>query len=125
MSPSPRIFSNRFSDLEQKWFMLLESLMNTFFFRDHFFETKFGHFFILHFQNVALGTLEKPMVHLLKQLLTPSAAVEAAFQRIAKIDALHSLHDGLKLFLHHFVLGRKKKDNAAYNLIQERVKLID
>ena len=33
----------------------------------------------------------------------PSAAVEAAFQRIAKIDALHSLHDGLKLFLHHFV----------------------
>ena len=55
----------------------------------------------------------------------PSAAVEAAFQRIAKIDALHSLHDGLKLFLHHFVLGRKKKDNAAYNLIQERVKLID
>ena len=111
--------------------MLLESLMNTFFFRDHFFETKFGHFFILHFQNVALGTLEKPMVHLLKQLLTdlltehPSAAVEAAFQRISKIDALHSLHDGLKLFLHHFVLGRKKKDNAAYNLIQERVKLID
>ncbi|KAL3832507.1 hypothetical protein ACJMK2_024144 [Sinanodonta woodiana] len=83
------------------------------------------------FKTISFGTLEKPMVHLLKQILTdlllnyPDSIVEAVFQRIALLDKLRLLHEGLRLFMHHFLLRQKNKDGQKNPLLQERVEIAD
>ncbi|XP_060588437.1 nucleolar MIF4G domain-containing protein 1-like [Ruditapes philippinarum] len=78
---------------------------------------------------VSFGTLEKGMVRLLKQLLTDllleqsQSEVEAAFTRIAQIDKLKPLNEGLRLFLRHFLVGKKSETKSA-KLI-ERVDIVD
>ena len=70
------------------------------------------------------------MVRLLKQVLTdlllehPQSTTDAVFQRIAQLDKLKLLHEGLLLFLHHFILGKRKEDtNIA--ILKERIEIID
>jgi nucleolar MIF4G domain-containing protein 1 len=69
------------------------------------------------------------MVRLLKQLLTDllleqsQSEVEAAFTRIAQIDKLKPLNEGLRLFLRHFLVG-KKSETKSVKLI-ERVDIVD
>jgi nucleolar MIF4G domain-containing protein 1 len=69
------------------------------------------------------------MVRLLKQLLTDllleqsQSEVEAAFTRIAQIDKLKPLNEGLRLFLRHFLVGKKSETKSA-KLI-ERVDIVD
>ena len=81
-------------------------------------------------QVVTFGTLEKPMVRLLKQVLSdllleyPQSTTEAVFQRIAQLDKLKVLHEGLRLFLHHFILGKRKGDSDIATL-KERVEIVD
>ena len=84
-------------------------------------------------QVVTFGTLEKPMVRLLKQVLSsllleyPHTITTSVFQRIAQLDKLKLLHEGLRLFLHHFILGKRKDgvDAANIAILKERVEMID
>ena len=70
------------------------------------------------------------MVRLLKQVLTelllehPQSTSEAVFQRIAQLDKLKLLHEGLLLFLHHFILG-KRKDDPNYAKLKEKIEVVD
>ncbi|KAK3603642.1 hypothetical protein CHS0354_017359 [Potamilus streckersoni] len=83
------------------------------------------------FKTISFGTLEKPMVHLLKQILTdlllnyPDSVVEAVFHRIAVLNKLHLLHEGLRLFMHHFLLRQKHKDGQKNPHLKEKVEIAD
>ncbi|KAL4222707.1 Nucleolar MIF4G domain-containing protein 1 [Mactra antiquata] len=81
------------------------------------------------FKVISFGTLEKAMVRLLKQLFTDLlleqslADVEAAFTRVAKIDKLKIMHEGLRLFLRHFLLGKNVKSKPEQ--LVERVDAVE
>lgn len=64
------------------------------------------------------------MKQVLTKLLTdyPENIVEDAFLRIAPLQKLHVLHEGLKLFMHHFLII-KNSDKPA--IIKDRVKLAE
>ncbi|KAH3692820.1 hypothetical protein DPMN_194574 [Dreissena polymorpha] len=70
------------------------------------------------------------MVRLLKQIMTeilldhPEAIVKDCFTRIAQLDKLKPLHEGLRLFLRHF-LTRWKKAEPKNPLLLERIELVD
>ena len=72
------------------------------------------------------------MVRLLKQVLSsllleyPHTITTSVFQRIAQLDKLKLLHEGLRLFLHHFILGKRKDGpDANIAILKERVEMID
>ena len=71
------------------------------------------------------------MVRLLKQLFTeillehPQEVVEAVFTRISQLDKLKTLHEGLKLFLQHFLIGRKKDESQQNTKLLKRVEIVD
>ena len=82
-------------------------------------------------QVVEFGTVQKSMVRLLKQVLSeilldhPQDKMEAVFLRIAPLVKLKKLHEGLKLFMHHFLIG-KRKDSAGVNpILKERIVIVD
>ena len=70
------------------------------------------------------------MVRLLKQVLSDlllehsQSTTEAVFQRIAQLNKLKMLHEGLRLFLHHFILG-KRKEGTNISVLKERVEMVD
>jgi nucleolar MIF4G domain-containing protein 1 len=68
---------------------------------------------------VEFGTLERNMVRFLKQVLQeilldyPDHVIQDVFSRIAPLTKLHLLHEGLKLFMRHFLLGKKSKNRVV------------
>ncbi|XP_053374395.1 nucleolar MIF4G domain-containing protein 1 homolog [Mercenaria mercenaria] len=78
---------------------------------------------------ISFGTLEKGMVRLLKRLLMEllldysQSEIEAAFTRIAQIDKLKQLNEELRLFLRHFLVGKKSETKNVKLL--ERVDIVD
>ena len=86
-------------------------------------------FTLIYFQVVQFGTLEKAMVRLLKQIMNDllleqsESTVDAVFTRIATLDKLKQLHEGLRLFLRHFLIGSKKREKDP--VLVERVELVD
>ena len=71
------------------------------------------------------------MVRLLKQVLSellvdyPYNKTEAVFARIAPLVKLKKLHEGLKLFMHHFLIGKKKDGQDVNPVLRERVELVE
>lgn len=69
------------------------------------------------------------MVRLLKQVMTDllieqsEQTVDSVFSRIAQLDKLRPLHEGLRLFLRHFLIGSKKSEKDP--VLVERVELVD
>ncbi|XP_064614113.1 nucleolar MIF4G domain-containing protein 1-like [Liolophura sinensis] len=83
-------------------------------------------------KTVEFGTLEKPMVRFLKTVLLgilldhPDHVTSDVFSRIAPLSKLHMLQEGLKLFMHHFLLKSKKnKSLDSSNVLAERIKLAE
>ncbi|XP_063421537.1 nucleolar MIF4G domain-containing protein 1-like [Mytilus trossulus] len=82
------------------------------------------------FKVVEFGTLDKNMVRFLKQVLQeilldhPDHVMQEVFSRIAPLTKLHLLHEGLKLFMRHFLVGKKSKQEQNKLLI-ERVSLAE
>lgn len=82
-----------------------------------------------NFQTVSFGTLEKGMVRLLKQIMSellleqPEQTVSAVFSRISHLDKLKQLHEGLRLFLRHFLIGVRKGDKDP--ALVDRVELVE
>jgi nucleolar MIF4G domain-containing protein 1 len=70
------------------------------------------------------------MVRFLKQVLQeilldyPDHVIQDVFSRIAPLTKLHLLHEGLKLFMRHFLLGKKSKQDQNKVLV-ERVSLAE
>lgn len=70
------------------------------------------------------------MVRFLKQVLQetlldyPDQVIQDVFSRIAPLTKLHLLHEGLKLFMRHFLLGKKSKQDQNKVLV-ERVSLAE
>ncbi|XP_077978502.1 nucleolar MIF4G domain-containing protein 1-like [Glandiceps talaboti] len=64
---------------------------------------------------IEFAEMNKPMMHWLRQVLlelllhTPKDASKAVFSRIASYPKLQPLRDGLRLFMHHFLLRQKHK----------------
>lgn len=79
---------------------------------------------------VEFGTLDRNMVRFLKQVLQetlldyPDQVIQDVFSRIAPLTKLHLLHEGLKLFMRHFLLGKKSKQDQNKVLV-ERVSLAE
>lgn len=72
------------------------------------------------------------MVRFLKTVLLgilldhPDHVTSDVFSRIAPLSKLHMLQEGLKLFMHHFLLKSKnKKSMDSSNLLVERIKLAE
>ncbi|XP_052760287.1 nucleolar MIF4G domain-containing protein 1-like [Mya arenaria] len=82
------------------------------------------------FKTVQFGTLDKAMVRFMKHFMTelllehPDDNVKEVFTRIAHIDKLKPLHEGLKLFLKHFLVKGKKSEPKSPMLI-ERVEMVE
>ncbi|XP_061195672.1 nucleolar MIF4G domain-containing protein 1-like [Saccostrea echinata] len=76
---------------------------------------------------VEFGTLGVHMLRFLKQLIqsvlldNPEDVTKSVFQRIAPLSKLHHLHEGLKLFMQHFLLRKKSKDVRDTPLLRERI----
>ncbi|XP_069109794.1 nucleolar MIF4G domain-containing protein 1-like [Argopecten irradians] len=83
------------------------------------------------FKVVEFGVLDKIMVRFMKQVLRgllleyPQDVTEACFMRIAPLNKLHMLHEGLKLFMQHFLLKKSSAENKDFTLLKERVSLAD
>ncbi|XP_052096195.1 nucleolar MIF4G domain-containing protein 1-like isoform X11 [Mytilus californianus] len=82
------------------------------------------------FKVVEFGTLDKNMVRFLKQVLQEilldhaDHVMQEVFSRIAPLTKLHLLHEGLKLFMRHFLVGKKSKQDQN-KLLVERVSLAE
>jgi len=80
---------------------------------------------------VQFGTLDKTMVRLLKQVLTeiltthPDEEIREVFTRIAHIDKLRQLVEGLKLFLKHFLVGKKSSAEKNHQILVEKVDMVE
>nr|XP_022293995.1 nucleolar MIF4G domain-containing protein 1-like isoform X1 [Crassostrea virginica] len=80
---------------------------------------------------VEFGTLDVYMLRFLKHLMQsilldyPEDVTKAVFERIAPLSKLHHLHEGLKLFMQHFLLRKKSKDVTDDPLLRERIELAD
>lgn len=80
---------------------------------------------------VEFGTLDVYMLRFLKHLMQsvlldyPEDVTKAMFERIAPLSKLQHLHEGLKLFMQHFLLKKKAKDVADHPLLKERITLAD
>ncbi|XP_060067050.1 nucleolar MIF4G domain-containing protein 1-like [Ylistrum balloti] len=83
------------------------------------------------FKVVEFGGLDKIMVRFMKQVLRgllldyPDHVTEACFMRIAPLNKLHMLHEGLKLFMQHFLLKKSSSEVKDQALLKERVSLAD
>ncbi|ESO82472.1 hypothetical protein LOTGIDRAFT_223242 [Lottia gigantea] len=72
---------------------------------------------------VEFGTLDKPMVNFLKQLLeqllltNSQDVIQSIFHKVAANDKLKHLQEGLKLFLVHFLKKKKIKSEAGEELL--------
>ncbi|OWF40014.1 nucleolar MIF4G domain-containing protein 1-like [Mizuhopecten yessoensis] len=83
------------------------------------------------FKVVEFGSLDKIMVRFMKQVFRgllldhPEDAIEACFMRIAPLTKLHMLHEGLKLFMQHFLLKKSSAEMKDYALLKDRVSLAD
>lgn len=80
---------------------------------------------------VEFGTLDVHMLRFLKHLMQsvlldcPEDVTKAMFERIAPLTKLQHLHEGLKLFMQHFLLKKKAKDVADNPLLKERIAIAD
>lgn len=70
------------------------------------------------------------MVRFLKQVLqeilldNSDQVIQDVFCRIAPLTKLHLLHEGLKLFMRHFLIGKKTKQDQN-KILLERVSLAE
>lgn len=82
-------------------------------------------------QKVEFAELDKPTVRLMKLVLTglltdfPDHITTEVFSRIAHLHKLHSLKDGLRLFMQHFLLRNKGKSAVTNETLKERVQLAE
>ncbi|XP_056015685.1 nucleolar MIF4G domain-containing protein 1-like [Ostrea edulis] len=80
---------------------------------------------------VEFGTLDVYMLRFLKHLIQsvlldyPEDVTRAMFHRIAPLSKLQHLHEGLKLFMQHFLLRKKSKDVVDTPLLKERIDMVD
>ncbi|XP_033762079.1 nucleolar MIF4G domain-containing protein 1-like isoform X2 [Pecten maximus] len=83
------------------------------------------------FKVVEFGGLDKIMVRFMKHVLRgllldyPDDVTEACFMRIAPLNKLHMLHEGLRLFMQHFLLKKSSTESKDYTLLKERVSLAE
>ncbi|CAI9715604.1 MIF4G domain-containing 1-like [Octopus vulgaris] len=84
------------------------------------------------FKVLEFGTLDKQTVFFLKAVLldlfenNPSHVINMVFERIAIQTNLYKFREGLRLFIMHFLIGRKKKAKSptVIKQLQEAVQLL-
>lgn len=86
---------------------------------------------LVSLQVVEFSELNKSVLSLMRTVLTlllteyEEYTVTEVFTRIAPFAKLHTLHEGLKLFMRHFVLRQKGKDEKTISLLKTRVEFAE
>jgi len=82
---------------------------------------------------IGFGTIDKPSVRFFTRLFTillteyPVSAMKKVFARIAPIQKLSLLREGLKIFLRHFLLSKstKKEETVDHSRLTELVEIAE
>lgn len=88
--------------------------------------------FVFDLQVIQFAEMEKPSVKFIRQVLLTillfddQEEVAAVFRKISNSNKLKVFREGLRLFLHHFVLRNvKNATEENVKLLKERVDLAD